>query len=481
MNSPENELLNKVDALVAAQLAGQAAEIDGEAGLRRVRAGLEVRPAAPRRPWFRWALAGATAAAVFVAFLGGRYTGPAPVNAQELVREVKHVHNLSLERCYLVEMRPLADDAADAKPLRQVRVWTAGDRFWVEAQHPAAAPFVWGRAENGSLWAVLDAQRGVRVSAEQAPKPLSVVADLYGLNVDALLGNVLHDCTLTEAAGESTKLTRVVTAEPSGERARLWLEKAILEIDTETKVLRRLIIHRNRLGAPLAQLTFSLVDTQPRDDAKYQLEGHLTAPFRVVEGTIPPRVKLELVARWLGVNGGKKNPIEPAEKEFTFTDIEGRPHTPLANADKKASVLLFLLTDCPISNSYAPEIARLCKEYEAKQIAFFVVHADPDVTAEQAKKHAKDYGLPCPVLCDPAHLLVKRTGVTMAPEAAVVGPTQRVLYCGRIDDWYAGLGKRRPEPTQRDLRLALEAIVRGDDVPNATTKAIGCYLPEPRK
>ncbi len=166
---------------------------------------------------------------------------------------------------------------------------------------------------------------------------------------------------------------------------------------------------------------------------------------------------------------------------ITFTDVNGRVQTPLALGDKKATVLFFLLPDCPVSNSYAPEIRRICAAYEPKKIAAFVVHADPDVTIEQAKKHAKEYGLACPVLLDPAHLLAKKAGVKMAPEVAVLGSDGKVLYRGRIDDWYAGYGKRRAEPTQRDLRNALDAILDGKAVATPETKVIGCHLPEAKK
>jgi hypothetical protein len=169
------------------------------------------------------------------------------------------------------------------------------------------------------------------------------------------------------------------------------------------------------------------------------------------------------------------------ERAIEFTDQNGRSQTPLAQPEKTATVLIFLLPDCPISNSYAPEIQRICKDYEARKVAVFVVHADPDVTAEAARKHAKAYGLACPVLRDPTHVLVKRTGVSVAPEVAVLAPDGTVCYRGRIDDWYADYGKRRAQPTQRELRDALDAILQGKKVPTATTKALGCPLPEPKK
>ena len=164
-----------------------------------------------------------------------------------------------------------------------------------------------------------------------------------------------------------------------------------------------------------------------------------------------------------------------------FTDTAGRTQTPLSQPEKKATVLFFLMPDCPISNSYAPEIRRIVADFEPKKIAFFIVHADPDVTADQAKTHAKEYGYTCPVLRDPTHRLVKRTGVTTAPEVAILAGDGKVAYRGRIDDWYVDYGKRRAEPTRRDLREALDAILRDVAVPNPTTKAIGCPLPDAKE
>lgn len=167
-----------------------------------------------------------------------------------------------------------------------------------------------------------------------------------------------------------------------------------------------------------------------------------------------------------------------AEKEIRLRDVNGALHAPLSETDKKATVLFFLLPDCPISNAYAPEIRRICADYSAKKVAAFVVHADPDVSPEQAKKHAKEYGLAVPVLLDPTHAVVRKTGATKAPEAVVVGPRGVLLYRGRIDDWYVDYGKRRVEPTRRDLRDALDAVLKGKAVRLPWPPALGCDLPE---
>ena len=165
--------------------------------------------------------------------------------------------------------------------------------------------------------------------------------------------------------------------------------------------------------------------------------------------------------------------------ELSVADAKGAPHQPFGEARKaKAVALFFVTTDCPIANRFAPEINRICRDYEKRGVAFFIVQTDPNVKAADAVAHAKEYGFTCPVLLDRKHELVKRASATVTPEVAVFAPSGKVLYRGRIDDRYARLGQMRAEPTRRDLRLTLDAIVAGKPVPVASTKAIGCYIEE---
>ncbi len=171
--------------------------------------------------------------------------------------------------------------------------------------------------------------------------------------------------------------------------------------------------------------------------------------------------------------------LKTSSSSLQFTDLEGRIQTPLSQPDQRATILFFVLPDCPISNAYAPEIKRITTEYSQRQIASFVVYVDPDLTTDGAKKHAKDYGYECPVICDQSLRLVEQTGVTIAPEVAVLDLNGKRLYRGRIDNLYAGLGKRRPQATEHDLRDTLDAILNGKPIPNETTRSIGCFIAKP--
>ena len=76
-----------------------------------------------------------------------------------------------------------------------------------------------------------------------------------------------------------------------------------------------------------------------------------------------------------------------------------------------------------------------------------------------------------------AHKLADATGATITPEAVVVGQSGKVLYRGRIDNLYAGLGKPRRQVTEHNLRQALDEVLAGKTVTHPQTQAIGCYIP----
>jgi peroxiredoxin len=167
-----------------------------------------------------------------------------------------------------------------------------------------------------------------------------------------------------------------------------------------------------------------------------------------------------------------------AVRNFDLSDAAGTKHSAKEWASSKAIVLFFVWADCPASNGYAPEMIRLAKAYGSKDVLFFGVHSDPELTAEQAAKHAKEYELPFPMLLDPTQQLAHETGTKRSPTAAVLLPEGKVLYLGRIDDRYVSLGKKRAEPTRRDTQEALDAILAGKAPAVAETEVIGCLLPK---
>ncbi len=144
-----------------------------------------------------------------------------------------------------------------------------------------------------------------------------------------------------------------------------------------------------------------------------------------------------------------------------------------------ANVLFFITNDCPVANSYAPEIQRICADYANKGITCTLVYSDLTLDAAAIRKHHTDYGYPdtIPGVKDTGHRLADATGATITPQAAIVGKGGKVLYLGRIDNFYAALGKPRRQATEHDLRQALDEVLAGKPVTHPKTQAVGCYIP----
>jgi len=142
----------------------------------------------------------------------------------------------------------------------------------------------------------------------------------------------------------------------------------------------------------------------------------------------------------------------------------------------RARVLLFVRTDCPITNRYAPELARIAQEFAKQGVDFWLIYPDRAETEAGIEHHKAEYKLPGTALRDPQHLLVKRGEATISPQAAVFNQAGRLVYSGRIDDRYVSFGKARPAPTRHDLEDAIEATLAGKPVPEPRTRSVGCYL-----
>ena len=158
-------------------------------------------------------------------------------------------------------------------------------------------------------------------------------------------------------------------------------------------------------------------------------------------------------------------------------DLDGRLVDPLAPAHGvRATVFVFITTDCPIANRYAPEIQRLTAIFTSQGVRFWLVYANPHEPVVSIRNHLRQFQYAIPALRDPEHALVRFTKVTVSPEAAVVDPGGVLLYHGRIDDRWVNLGRDRPSPTHSDLADALTATLDGNPVAQTGPPAVGCIL-----
>ena len=167
--------------------------------------------------------------------------------------------------------------------------------------------------------------------------------------------------------------------------------------------------------------------------------------------------------------------IGDSAPKVTFTDIRYLPRTLDDFGKKKAYVLVFTSTTCPLVQRYLPTLQGLAKDYAADDVQFIGVNvAEEDsivAMATQAVRHQIGF----PFVKDSGGATARALGVHRTPEAVVLGADKRLRYRGRIDDQYR-LGGVRKEPTKRDLKDALDAVLAGQKVMNAETEVDGCPI-----
>ena len=160
-------------------------------------------------------------------------------------------------------------------------------------------------------------------------------------------------------------------------------------------------------------------------------------------------------------------------------DVQGHEVEQLAPAGTRVVVLIFAATDCPISNRYVPEIARLDRELTARGVAFWWVFPNPGDTLAAVQKHTHDFSITTPTLVDSGQALTRMAHAAVTPEAAVFDVKDGKLneiYHGRIDDRYIAFGQERPQAIRHDLEEAIQAALAGLPIPQSHGGPIGCSI-----
>lgn len=189
-----------------------------------------------------------------------------------------------------------------------------------------------------------------------------------------------------------------------------------------------------------------------------------------------PSFRSVLVCALLLVTAGF---IKPAltQEPIQLRSIDGRLHDPVAGRpSSKATVLVFVSVECPISNRYAPEINRLRTAFSSQGVDFRLIYPNGYDSPEEIRAHLSAYAYPDIAFRDPDQALARHLRVRVTPEAVVVDSMGRVRYRGRIDDRFVNVGVQRSQPTRQDLADAISATLAGATVTSASTAAVGCYI-----
>lgn len=149
---------------------------------------------------------------------------------------------------------------------------------------------------------------------------------------------------------------------------------------------------------------------------------------------------------------------------------------PFFNAEKSASglyVLMFLGTDCPISQKYGNTLRELPETYSDITFYGIVPH---HFSEKEMIQYKKEYNLPFSMYRDEHNKVAKICKATITPEVFLIDGDGNVYYDGAIDNWFYALGKSRFQPTQFYLKEAIEEVQNLQPVSVPHADAVGCMI-----
>ena len=156
-------------------------------------------------------------------------------------------------------------------------------------------------------------------------------------------------------------------------------------------------------------------------------------------------------------------------------NLDGKTVDPFRSNNDRVVVLLCVRTDCPISNRHAPTIHKLHEKFQGKA-DFWLVYPDAGESASRIRTHDEQFHFAIPALRDVHRDLVKRSHATITPESAVFDAAGKLMYHGKIDNWYEDFGRSRAAPTTHELDSAIRNTLDGKLAVPDHANAVGCYI-----
>ena len=166
-------------------------------------------------------------------------------------------------------------------------------------------------------------------------------------------------------------------------------------------------------------------------------------------------------------------PLAPGDKvaPFSLPDTNGVT-VEVGNWDKsKATVILFVATQCPVSNAYNVRMEKLAKDYSAKGVKFVGVNSNKQESSAEIAEHSRENGFTFAVLKDKGNVIADRFSANVTPETYVVDGKGKLIYHGQIDN-----AQNESKVKTRPLAAALDAVLAGQPVNKADVAAFGCSI-----
>lgn len=161
--------------------------------------------------------------------------------------------------------------------------------------------------------------------------------------------------------------------------------------------------------------------------------------------------------------------------DLALLDLRGTSGKLSELQTRRAIVIAFTSTTCPLSKKFAPTLAQLERKYGEPEVAFVFVNPTASEPDEALLASIRTLGLAGTYVRDNEGEIARALGAAKTTDAFVLDARRTLIYRGAVDDQY-GLGYALEAPRRQYLAEAIEATLRGDRPEAAATDAPGCPL-----
>jgi len=175
----------------------------------------------------------------------------------------------------------------------------------------------------------------------------------------------------------------------------------------------------------------------------------------------------------------KKGGYEVGDKarDFSLKNVDGTMISMDSFEEAKGFMIIFTCNSCPYSVAYEDRIIALHKKYADQGVPVIAINPNDDEKSprDSYKKmivRAEEKGFPFPYVYDETQKITKAYGATNTPHVYVLDAERTVKYIGAIDN----NTKSAENADKKYVEDAVDAVLKGTEVPEKKTKAIGCTI-----
>lgn len=163
--------------------------------------------------------------------------------------------------------------------------------------------------------------------------------------------------------------------------------------------------------------------------------------------------------------------------DFTLKDAKAKEHSLKdLSHQKKATVVMFISTQCPVFSDYNERIVALYNDYKDQGVQFIGINSNRNESVKEIAEHNKTNKFDFVVLKDLRNEIADKFGARRTPEVFLLDEKRILRYRGAIDN-------SQKDPETHYLRETLDLAVAGKEIPEdrKKTKAFGCTIKRVRK